>query len=148
MRSLPTKPATRQGPGIEGAPLVQRITSPVLIDDVFDGIDGPNVSPHLADRRARQHNSGCNTTSRDSPISQLLTGRRGRVPVVIERAEGLLVEHRHTLPELEIYCVSSTISARARERYRMAATKSEASMRSCWPTLWATSTPTPLLSSR
>ena len=45
--------------------------------------------------------------------------------MAIERAEGLLVEHLHTL-EVEIFCVSPKISARARERYRMAAAKSDA----------------------
>ena len=43
----------------------------------------------------------------------------------IERAEGLLVEHLHLLG-VEIFCVSPKISARARERYRMAAAKSDA----------------------
>jgi hypothetical protein len=43
--------------------------------------------------------------------------------VAIERAEGLLVEHLHTL-NIDIFCVAPKISARARERYRMAATNS------------------------
>ncbi len=48
-----------------------------------------------------------------SELDHLLTGQMLPVKVVIERAEGLLVEHLHTL-ELPIYCVSPKISARAR----------------------------------
>lgn len=49
----------------------------------------------------------------------------GPVKVAIERAEGLLVEFLHTLPEITLYCVSPKISARARERYRLSASKSD-----------------------
>lgn len=49
----------------------------------------------------------------------------GSVRIAIERAEGLLVEHLQRHCDAEIYCVSPKISARARERYRMAATKSD-----------------------
>ncbi len=49
----------------------------------------------------------------------------GPVKVAIERAEGLLVEFLHTLPEVTLYCVSPKISARARERYRLSASKSD-----------------------
>jgi transposase len=47
------------------------------------------------------------------------------VSVAIERAEGLLVEFLHTLPTVTLYCVSPKISARARERYRLSASKSD-----------------------
>jgi transposase len=58
-------------------------------------------------------------------LDRLLARLRGsRLRIAIERAEGLLVEHLHAL-EVELYCVSPTISARARERYRVAATKSD-----------------------
>ncbi len=50
---------------------------------------------------------------------------RGRLRVAIERGEGLLVEHLQRLG-LEVFCVSPKIAARARERYRLAATKSDA----------------------
>jgi hypothetical protein len=43
----------------------------------------------------------------------------------VERAEGLLVEHLHDRG-LQVICVSPKVSARARERYRMAAAKSDA----------------------
>jgi transposase len=49
----------------------------------------------------------------------------GLVAIAIERAEGLLVEFLQTLPQLRLYCVSPKISARARERYRLSATKSD-----------------------
>lgn len=48
------------------------------------------------------------------------------VAVAIERGEGLLVEFLHTLPAVTLYCVSPKISARARERYRLSASKSDA----------------------
>lgn len=47
------------------------------------------------------------------------------VRVAIERGEGLLVEHLQTLA-VPVYCVSPKISARARERYRLASAKSDA----------------------
>lgn len=47
------------------------------------------------------------------------------VAIAIERAEGLLVEFLHTLPKLRVYCISPKISARARERYRLSAAKSD-----------------------
>ncbi|WP_285902983.1 IS110 family transposase [Frankia sp. AiPs1] len=46
------------------------------------------------------------------------------VRVAIERAEGILVEHLHNL-DVSVFCVSPKISSRARERYRLAATKSD-----------------------
>src|SRR4051794_31768548 len=47
------------------------------------------------------------------------------VSVAIERAEGLLVEFLQTLPLVTLFCVSPKISARARERYRLSASKSD-----------------------
>lgn len=47
------------------------------------------------------------------------------VSVGIERAEGLLVEFLHTLPTVTLYCISPKIAARARERYRVSASKSD-----------------------
>jgi transposase len=73
-------------------------------------------------------------------LDQLLAGSpasHGRLRVAMERAEGLLIEHLHAL-DVEIFCVSPKISARARERYRMAATNRTPSTRSCWPTRCAT----------
>jgi transposase len=54
-----------------------------------------------------------------------LTGLAKPVKVAIERAEGLLVEFLQTLPDVTLYCVSPKISARARERYRLSASKSD-----------------------
>jgi transposase len=58
-------------------------------------------------------------------LDRVLGGQPGRLRVAIERSEGLLVEHLHALG-VEVYCVSPKISARARERYRLAAAKSDA----------------------
>lgn len=55
----------------------------------------------------------------------LITGLAGPVRIAIERAEGLLVEYLQQHCDAEIYCVSPKISARARERYRMASAKSD-----------------------
>ena len=52
-------------------------------------------------------------------------GKLGSVLIAIERAEGLLVEFLQTLPKVTVYCVSPKISARARERYRLSASKSD-----------------------
>lgn len=49
----------------------------------------------------------------------------GQERIAIERAEGLLVERLLTLG-VEVFCLSPKISARARERYRLAAKKSDA----------------------
>jgi hypothetical protein len=58
-------------------------------------------------------------------LASQLAGLGAPVKVAIERAEGLLVEFLQTLPEVTLYCVSPKISARARERYRMSASKSD-----------------------
>lgn len=58
-------------------------------------------------------------------MDRLLASCSDRLRVAIERSEGLLVEHLLTL-DVEVFCVSPKISARALERYRMAATKSDA----------------------
>src|SRR4051794_20509617 len=45
--------------------------------------------------------------------------------LALERAEGLLVEFLQTLPGVTLFCVSPKISARARKRYRLSASKSD-----------------------
>lgn len=57
-------------------------------------------------------------------LDRILTTQAGELRVAIERAEGLLVEHLHTL-NVAVYCVSPKIAARARERYRMSSAKSD-----------------------
>lgn len=57
-------------------------------------------------------------------LDRILTGQSGRLRIAIERAEGLLVEHLHGLA-FDMFCVSPKISARARERYRLASAKSD-----------------------
>ena len=58
-------------------------------------------------------------------LAARIAGLGALVLVAIERAEGLLVEFLHTLPTVRLYCVSPKISARARERYRLSASKSD-----------------------
>jgi transposase len=61
-------------------------------------------------------------------LDRLLAASAAPVRVAIERAEGLLVEHLLDLGldlPVTVYCVSPKISARARERYRLAPTKSD-----------------------
>ena len=60
-----------------------------------------------------------------SALVAMIAALTGSVRIAIERAEGLLVEHLQLYCDAEIYCVSPKISARARERYRMAAAKSD-----------------------
>jgi transposase len=99
--------------------------------EVFAGIDwgGAFHQICLIDQHGhvlhqqRVHHDVAGFAELDRLLTDHPTGQRLRV--AIERAEGLLVEHLHTL-ELEIFCVSPKISARARERYRMAAAKSDA----------------------
>ena len=58
-------------------------------------------------------------------LADRVCGFGGAVLVAIERGEGLLVEFLQTLPEVTLFCVSPKISARARERYRLSASKSD-----------------------
>ncbi|MGO1592410.1 MAG: IS110 family transposase [Ancrocorticia sp.] len=58
-------------------------------------------------------------------LEKTLKGFSGTVLMAIERSEGLLVEFLLTLG-FPLYCVSPKISARARERYRIQAKKSDA----------------------
>lgn len=58
-------------------------------------------------------------------LADRLAGLCSPVALAIERAEGLLVEFLHTLPGLKLYCIPPKISARARERYRLSASKSD-----------------------
>ncbi len=58
-------------------------------------------------------------------LDLVLGAYAGGLGLAIERAEGLLVEHLHAR-DVPVYCVSPKIAARARERYRMSAAKSDA----------------------
>ena len=59
-------------------------------------------------------------------LAAMLAALTGLVRIAIERAEGILVEYlQNQCGNAEIYCVSPKISARARERYRLAAAKSD-----------------------
>ena len=130
---VPTRPATPRGSGSQGAALAHIITSTIdpsrSATEVFAGIDwgGSFHQICLIDEHGqvlRQQRVQHDTAGLDE-LDRLLAGGRARLRVAIERAEGLLVEHLHTRG-VEIFCVSPKISARARERYRMAAAKSDA----------------------
>lgn len=58
-------------------------------------------------------------------LCEELTGHPGQLRAAIERAEGLLVERLLDLG-IALFCISPKISAGARERYRLAAKKSDA----------------------
>jgi len=128
---VPTRPAVRQGPGCQGAPLVPHNTS-TSASEVFAGIDWGGsfhqvclINAHgdvIVQQRVQHDLAGL------AELDRLLLVHRNaasRLRVAIERADGLLVEHLHKV-EVEVFCVSPKISARARERYRLAATKSDA----------------------
>lgn len=116
-------------PVIEGSSLVHIIGSTHDGGEVFAGIDWGgsfhqlcliNATGNVLVQRRISHDVA-GFADLDTILSQ-----HGRVLVAIERGEGLLVEHLHTLPEVTTYCVSPKVSARARERYRLAASKSDA----------------------
>jgi hypothetical protein len=58
-------------------------------------------------------------------LADQLAGFAGQVLAAIERAEGPQVEFLQTLPAVTLFCVSQKISARARERYWLSASKSD-----------------------
>lgn len=58
-------------------------------------------------------------------LGERLAAYGGDLPIAVERAEGLLVEHLQALG-LQIYPVSPRIAARIRERYRVAPVKDDA----------------------
>ena len=97
-------------------------------DGVFVGVDWGN-SPHqlcvLDDGRTVVEQGKFTTMSR-GPRARPATGRHGPVTgIAIERSEGLLVESLQQQGH-RLFCVSPKMSARARERYRLAPTKSDA----------------------
>jgi Transposase len=101
----------------------------VPADGVFVGIDWGNSHHQLCvvDRAGRVVEQGevAHDVAGIHDLQTRLVRRGPVVGVAIERSEGLLVEalqaHGHRL-----FCVSPKMSARARERYRLAPTKSDA----------------------
>jgi len=133
---VPTRPAMPQGSGMQGATLAHVTTStidPTLTEaaatEVFAGIDWGGSFHQIClideDGKVLRQQRVPHDAAGFDELDRLLTCHRARLRVAIERAEGLLVEHLHLLG-VEIFCVSPKISARARERYRMAAAKSDA----------------------
>jgi transposase len=96
--------------------------------DVFAGIDWGGSFHQLclidADGNTVLQKRFQHTVEGLDSLCDALRTPRGRVRAAIERAEGLLVERLLTLG-VDLFCVSPKISARARERYRLAAKKSD-----------------------
>jgi hypothetical protein len=61
-----------------------------------------------------------------------------RLPIAVERSEGLLVEHLQAGGHV-VFPVWPRIAARARERYRSPRSRTTGLTRSCWPTACGTS---------
>ncbi|MFE3781104.1 transposase [Amycolatopsis sp. NPDC059090] len=126
---VPTKPAMRQGPVFEGATLLQG-NKCESDGELFVGVDWGGEFHQVCAIDARGQVLRQQRVRHDvagfAELDRLLANVSATLRAAIERAEGLLVEHLHTVPDIELYCVSPKISARARERCRMAATKSDA----------------------
>lgn len=95
----------------------------------FCGIDWGGYSHQICvvDTRGAEvgHHKITHTVDGLAALVALIASIAGPVRIAIERAEGLLVEYLQQYCDAEIYCVSTKISARARERYRMASAKSD-----------------------
>jgi transposase len=103
-------------------------TSPLNELRVFVGIDwgGSHHQLCVVDdagarrRQVRLAHDVAGLAQLDQELGQFGT----RLPVAVERAEGLLVEHLHARGQV-VYPVSPRIAARARERYRVASSKDD-----------------------
>lgn len=107
------------------------ITTPGPAPGVFVGIDwggsehqlcAVNVAGEVLAKARVEH-----TVSGLDDVDGFIAGAAAAGPVIcaIERGEGLLVEHIQAVG-VPLFCISPKISARARERYRLANTKSDA----------------------
>lgn len=90
---------------------------------VCDGLKGLPEAVETVWPRTIVQTSSVHTHEWRADLDERLAGWPD-VKVAIERGEGLLVEHLQQ-QGLPVYCISPKISARARERYRLAATKSD-----------------------
>lgn len=97
--------------------------------DVFAGVDWGGTHHQLclvdADGQVLLQRRLPHTVAGITELCRLLTASPGLTRAAIERGEGLLVERLLTLESVEVFCVSPKISSRARERYRLAATKTD-----------------------
>ena len=95
---------------------------------VFGGIDWGGSFHQLclidADGTVRLQRRVTHDVAGLAELDHILAAQTAALRVAIERAEGLLVEHLLALG-VEVYCISPKIAARARERYRLAASKSD-----------------------
>ena len=105
-----------------------QLRDPGESSDVFAGIDWGCSFHQLclidAEGRTLLQQRFEHTVEGLESLADALLSQGGTVRVAIERAEGLLVERLLAL-DIELFCVSPKISARARERYRVAKTKSD-----------------------
>ena len=103
--------------------------SMVTADRVFVGVDWGNEHHQLCAVDGSGELVGRQRVSHDVnglAAMDATLGRWGPVSgIAVERGEGLLVEHLQTAGH-RVFCVSPRMSARARERYRLAPTKSDA----------------------
>jgi transposase len=108
--------------------LLQGNDSSSAVGEVFGGIDWGGAFHQLclidAAGTVRLQRRISHDVAGLAELASILTAQTGRFKVAIERAEGLLVEHLHGIG-VALYCVSPKIAARARERYRLAAAKSD-----------------------
>ena len=110
-------------------PLTSSTVASIGADGVFVGIDWGNSQHQLCilDAAGRMLHQG--KFAHDVAGTRELTARLGRhgpvQGIAIERSEGLLVEGLQAQGH-RLFCVSPKMSARARERYRLAPTKSDA----------------------
>lgn len=97
--------------------------------DIFAGIDCGGSFHQLclidADGKTILQKRFQHTVTGLGQLQEATTKFPGQIRIAIERSEGLLVERLQQL-QIMIYCVSPKISARARERYRLATKKSDA----------------------
>src|SRR5947207_7389454 len=97
-------------------------------DEVYVGIDWGGYQHQLcavdgAGARVRDVRLGHDRAGQRALAAELAALGEG-LPVAVERAEGILVEHLLALGH-RVYPVSPRIAARARERYRVAPTKDD-----------------------
>lgn len=94
----------------------------------FAGIDWGGSQHHVVhprqQRLATDPAAGHPRRGRLAELDAALARHGAALPVAVERAEGLLVEHLQTRGH-PVFPVSPRIAARARERYRVAAVKDD-----------------------
>jgi transposase len=115
--------------GIMQPSVLQPGTAVTDVGGVFVGVDWGNEHHQLCAVDWSGHLIGVHRIGHDpaglAALDALLSGWVPVTGIAIERGEGLLVEHLQAAG-YRVFCVSPKLSARARERYRLAPTKSDA----------------------